>query len=185
MAKKVDAIKFGIFFIIILLVGGIITFLTMSVLTVKKVKSSITNKNVKAFLKTIRIGEGTSGDNGYKTLFGSGTFSSYANHPNIRVTSGGYTSTAAGAYQILYKTWLECQSALSLSDFSPGNQDLAAVYLIERRGALDDVINGHFDQAVLKCNKEWASLPGSPYGQPTVSLETIRQRYKDYGGSLA
>lgn len=30
---------------------------------------------------------------------------------------------------------------------------------------------------------EWASMPGSPYGQPVISLDTARAVYVDAGGS--
>jgi muramidase (phage lysozyme) len=77
------------------------------------------------------------------------------------------TSTAAGAYQFLARTWDEVAAALELPDFSPQSQDVAALWLIRRRGALADLREGRFDDFVAKCAKEWASLPGSPYGQPT------------------
>lgn len=168
----------------VLLVLAIVTFLILTLMSIIKIKKSVTDKNVIAFLKTIRIGEGTSGPDGYRTLFGGGVFSSFSDHPNQKIRAGGYVSTAAGAYQFLYSTWKECQLALQLSDFSPSNQDLAAVYLINRRGALQDVIDGRFDRAVEKCNQEWASLPGSPYGQPTENLATIRNKFKEFGGTV-
>ncbi|MFX1803526.1 glycoside hydrolase family 104 protein [Paraburkholderia sp. A1RO-5] len=140
------------------------------------------NANVQAFLRMIRVGEGTSGPNGYTTLFGGGQFTDLSKHPNIAVTRNGYTSTAAGAYQILYGTWLEAQAALGLPDFSPASQDLAAAWLIKRRGALADVQNGAVDTAIAKCNREWASLPGSPYGQPTVTLAQAETNFAAYGG---
>jgi lysozyme len=143
------------------------------------------NKNVIAFLKTLRVGEGTSGENGYKTLFGGEQFTSYADHPNIKITKGSYTSTASGSYQILYSTWLECKKNLGLTDFTPLSQDKCAIYLIRQKGALNDVINGNFTTAVNKVNKIWASLPNSPYGQPTVKMEDIINKYKQYGGTLS
>ncbi|WP_081636277.1 glycoside hydrolase family 104 protein [Pandoraea sp. SD6-2] len=146
------------------------------------VASAIADPNVQAFLTLIRTGEGTLGPNGYSTLFGGGTFNSFADHPNIRVTRGSLTSTAAGAYQILYGTWLEMQAAYGLTDFSPASQDIAAVGLIKRRGALADVIAGRFDAAITKCNKEWASLPGSPYGQPTLTLARAHDVLASAGG---
>jgi lysozyme len=103
--------------------------------------------NVQAFLTLVRTGEGTTGPNGYRTLFGGGLFDSFADHPNIAVTRGTLTSTAAGAYQILYRTWLEAKAALGLTDFSPASQDAAAIWLIQRRGALADVQAGRFDSA--------------------------------------
>lgn len=146
------------------------------------VASSVSNPNVQAFLSMIRIGEGTADANGYSEFFGGSHFSDFSKHPNVAHTAGGYTSTAAGAYQILYSTWTEAQAALSLPDFSPASQDLAAVWLIKRRGALADVINGAVDAAIAKCNREWASLAGSPYGQPVLSLAQDENNFAAAGG---
>ncbi len=97
-----------------------------------------------------------------------------ADHPRKPITRrlGGHelTSTAAGAYQFLARTWDECAAACGLKDFSPASQDTAALFLIDRREALGDVLAGDWPAAIGKCNKEWASLPGSPYGQPTRPL---------------
>jgi lysozyme len=145
--------------------------------------------NVGAFLQMIRAGEGTAGADGYRTLYGGGLVDHLADHPRERVTRplGGklITSTAAGAYQFLERTWDEVAAALELPDFSPASQDIAAVYLIRRRGALADVRAGRFEAAVAKCAREWASLPGSPYGQPTKSLDQARNVYAAAGGSFA
>lgn len=145
--------------------------------------------NVAAFLRMIYAAEGTAGPNGYRTLFGGGLFDNFADHPRIKVTRplGGrlITSTAAGAPQILERTWDDVQRVLRLPDFSPASQDAAAVYLIRRRGALADVRAGRFDQAVAKCAKEWASLPGSPYGQPVKTLNQVRAAYAAAGGQFA
>lgn len=142
--------------------------------------SALENRNVRAFLMMIRTGEGTAGSNGYRTLFGGQLFDGFEDHPRITVTAGGYTSTAAGAYQILSRTW----DGLGLADFTPASQDVAAVMLIKRRGALADVIAGRIEQAVAKCAKEWASLPGSPYGQPTITLSRAAAVYAQWGGQL-
>lgn len=129
------------------------------------------NENVRAFLSLIRKTEGA----GYSTLFGGGTFNGWADHPRQKITKplGGrsLTSTAAGAYQFLARTWDECAASCGLKDFSPASQDIAAIFLIDRREALEDVIDGDWRIAIAKCNKEWASLPGSPYGQPTKPLD--------------
>lgn len=126
--------------------------------------------NVQAFLALIRHTEGA----GYATLFGGGIVENTDDHPRIAVTRtlGGkpITSTAAGAYQFLSRTWDECVKALDLPDFSPPNQDRAALYLIERRRALPAVLEGDWETAIERCNREWSSLPGSPYGQPTKSM---------------
>lgn len=141
------------------------------------------NKNLQAFLAMIRTGEGTADDGGYSRLFGGGSFDSYADHPRQMVTRWGLTSSAAGAYQILSRTWDDLKnSGHSLPDFSPANQDKAAIALIKRRGALADVLAGRFLAAIKKCNKEWASLPGSPYGQKTLSMDRALQLLAQAGG---
>lgn len=141
------------------------------------------NQNLQAFLSLIRTGEGTADNGGYSRLFGGGAFSGYADHPRQSVTRWGLTSTAAGAYQILSRTWDDLKnSGYSLPDFSPENQDKAAIALIKRRGALADVLAGRFHQAITRCNKEWASLPGSPYGQKTLSMARALQLLAQAGG---
>ena len=94
-----------------------------------------------------------------------------------------WTSTAAGAYQFLARVWDETARIMGLGDFSPGNQDLAAVGRIAARGALPDVLAGRFESAVRKCAWEWASLPGSPYGQPTISMERAKAIYLERRGA--
>ena len=149
---------------------------------------ALRNHNVQAFLRMLRHGEGTTALDGYRTMFGGQLFENgYMDHPRKANTytlrSGkAITSTAAGAYQFLSKTWDGLVRQYGFKDFSPVNQDLAAVALIKGRGALDDVIAGRFNVAVGKCAREWASLPGSPYGQPTVTLDKARELYEAAGG---
>ncbi len=110
--------------------------------------------NLSAFLATIRLGE--SGDV-YNRLYGGGYFTSYADHPTFTVGfSGSNNSRAAGAYQFQPGTWKEAQAALSLPDFSPDSQDAAAIFLIKRRGAYDDVLAGRVSIAREKLKQEWA-----------------------------
>jgi len=135
-----------------------------------KYDQTLKNHNVQSFLALIRHTEGA----GYTTLFGGGIVENTEDHPRIAITRtlGGkpITSTAAGAYQFLSRTWDECVKALGLPDFTPASQDQAALYLIERRRALPAVLEGDWETAIERCNREWASLPGSPYGQPTKSM---------------
>ena len=162
---------------------------------------SLHHENVKAFLRVIRAGESSQGDEAYWWLFGS-THSkailaeSLKDHPRVKtyekydgqfIKNGklDYT-TAAGAYQITASTWdTVIQPALKLGDFSPTSQDIAAVFLIQKRGALDDVIDGRVKEACAKLTKEWASMPGASYGdQPTRRLEQALATFKEYGGTL-
>ena len=143
----------------------------------------LNNSNVQALLRVIRTGEGTTGENGYRTLFGGGLFNGFADHPRITVKSSGYTSTAAGAYQFITSSWDETKRVMGLPDFSPRSQDLAALGRIAARGALEDAKAGNFETAIKKIAREWASLPGSPYGQPVISWERARAIYASAGGS--
>jgi len=147
--------------------------------------ADLANENVQAMLRVIRTAEGTAGANGYRTLFGGQLFSGYADHPRIVVKRSGYTSSAAGAYQFLASSWDETARTMGLADFSPASQDLAAVGRLAARGALDDVKAGRFDAAVKKIAREWASLPGSPYGQPVVTIDKARAVYAASGGVFA
>ena len=139
-------------------------------------------KNLKAFLLMIQYSEGTAGSNAYRTLYGGGLFKDFSHHPNTRITKYGITSTAAGAYQILYRTWTEIAQKLKLTDFSPVSQDKAAIELIKRRKALEDVMAGRFSIAIGKCRKEWASLPGAGYGQNENSVQSLLAVYQMAGG---
>lgn len=146
--------------------------------------ASLPLKNLKAFLIMIQYAEGTYGANAYRMLYGGQLFDSYNTHPNIAISKGGLTSTAAGAYQILYRTWTGVQGVLQLPDFSPASQDRAAVELIRRRGALADVLAGKFFTAMERCKKEWASLPGAGYGQKERSLTLLTDVYRYAGGQI-
>ncbi|WP_205529541.1 glycoside hydrolase family 24 protein [Taibaiella koreensis] len=141
--------------------------------------------NVKAFLMTIRHCEGTAGPNGYRMHFGGSLFSSFADHPRKVITKSGYSSSAAGAYQILTRTWDVVKKQIALPDFSPESQDKAAVQLIKNRGAYDAILSGDLRLALDRCNDEWASLPGSTYGQPTRSYDQCKAWFKQYGGVIS
>lgn len=161
--------------------GGFMKISKMSQVT----PDLLTNPNVQAILRVIRRGEGTADDAGYRRIFGGRMFDSFADHPRIKVTAGGYTSTAAGAYQFLASTWDETAKILGLQDFSPESQDIAAVARIVYRKALDDVLAGNIEAALPKIGKEWASMPGSPYGQPTISTQTALNTFEQNGGAFA
>lgn len=146
---------------------------------------ALQHANVQAFLRVIREGETSQTDDAYYTLVGGGRFETLDDHPRRLVyIQPALKSSAAGAYQFLTRTWDECRAALALPDFSQVSQDLAAVYLTLRRGALEDVIAGRLDTAIAKCAKEWASLPGDAYGQGGISAGRAREVYLRYGGTL-
>jgi muramidase (phage lysozyme) len=146
---------------------------------------ALTNDNVLAFLRVVRAGESSQDFIAYRTLYGGETFDSFADHPKRAITKNGVPSTAAGAYQFLARTWYALTKQYGFTDFSPASQDQGAVALIAGRHALEDVIAGRLDAAIRKCNREWASLPGSPYGQPTRTYAQAEATFLEYGGSLA
>jgi len=65
----------------------------------------LSNPNVQAFLRVIRAGETSHDDVAYRMMFGGGLFDDFSHHPNIVNEAAGLKSTAAGAYQFLYRTW--------------------------------------------------------------------------------
>ena len=150
-------------------------------------QEALTEPNVRAFLKAIRLGEGTSDEAGYNRIVGGGTFTDDSTHPRIKVHIPRYDvySTAAGAYQIIWPTWSGLTRQYGFPDFSPECQDEAAVALIAEKKALDDVKAGRLAEAVAKCAPIWASLPGSTAGQRTESYAAVEQEYLDHGGTLA
>jgi len=139
---------------------------------------------VRALLNTIRYAEGTPGESGYRTMFGGGKFNDLSRHPDRVIKSGGYSSAAAGAYQFLPGTWQGVAKELGLKKFGPEEQDIAALRLIERRGALDPFLQGaKFGTVMDKLAPEWASLPTaagqSYYGQPVKSLGDLYKVYEE------
>lgn len=153
-------------------------------MTRDELRAALAERNVIAFLAVIRAGEGTSDPDGYRRHFGGDLFDSFADHPRRAVTAGGYTSTAAGCYQFLARTWDSLVAQYGFPDFSPACQDEGAVALIAGRGALPAVRAGRLAEAIRLCNREWASLPGSPYGQPTRTMVQAVKTYTAAGGVL-
>ena len=143
---------------------------------------------VEAFLYMIRYCEGTAGEDGYRTMFGGKLFDSFADHPRVltsfKLKGTKYKSSAAGAYQFLQKTWDALVRQHGYKDFSPENQDRAAIELIKGRKAYEDILSGDVVTAIKKCSREWASLPGSPYGQPVKTLDECIRVYGKKLGEL-
>lgn len=169
---------------IALLVGATVGVYLYTKYIIKTLMTSTTNPNVKAFLMMIRQCEGTSGPNGYRTMFGGKLAPDLSKHPNVCVPYKNTCSTAAGAYQFLYRTWQTLSLRLGLKDFSAASQDLAALELIREKGALNNIINGNIEIAIKKVAKIWASLPGAGYGQPEKSITQCLSYYKAAGGNI-
>ena len=145
----------------------------------------------RALLNTIRYAEGTwkQGKEGYRTLYGGGRLSSLDRHPEIVVVKR-YTSAAAGAYQFLPGTWSEAARKLQLESFAPSSQDQAALYLVDRRGVLDQIDQqGLTREAMAVLAREWASFPTlagrSAYGQPVKRAEELQRFFSSNLKALA
>jgi muramidase (phage lysozyme) len=129
-------------------------------------------------------------DSGYNVIVGSTPehyylFNSYADHPRKLVTLGnGLASTAAGAYQILERTYDAYKASLNLPDFSPDSQDAIAEQMIKEAGAMPDIDSGDLYNAILKVAHLWASLPGAQYGQHTNAYGDLQSYYVQAGGTV-
>lgn len=146
--------------------------------------------NILAFLDAIAFTEGTDNnrqpthDDGYDVIVGGALFTDYSRHPNRLVKlNATLSSTAAGRYQILYRFWTHYQATLGLPDFGPISQDRYAIQQLKERGAIPLLEAGQFEAAVLRCNNIWASLPESPYGQHTYSMDEMKAIYVMHGGT--
>lgn len=167
---------------------------------------SRSDRNIAAFLVMIRTAEGTAGEGGYGALFGwpniaGRSFDPYTvqGHPKVYFK---YTDKAgkvlnvspAGAYQIVYTTWLTYQvpfrawaliNGYEVQGFTPATQDAFAIYLLDRKHALDHIKAGRLDQALAIAKTEWASLPGAGVNQPERSKDYVVAAYQAAGGLLA
>ncbi|CAA0219551.1 glycoside hydrolase family 104 protein [Tenacibaculum maritimum] len=142
---------------------------------------------VRAFLRVIQWAEGTEkgGGLGYKTLYSHETFNDYSTHPDNKITAGKYTSSAAGAYQIMgfthkrlsgyklekkvnskgqtyyiasddYKESRDLIKKYRIPDFSPESQDKLAVLILKHyRTGILDLIIQN--KEILKACELYAS----------------------------
>lgn len=157
------------------------------------------DRNTTAFLGMIAKSEGTYdiGECGYNVVVGSTIkqpilFKNYGDHPRMRVVvrkdnlktpqDEELVSTAAGRYQILTRYFDAYRDKLGLRDFGPISQDAIAVQMIREQKALDDVIMGHVELAVVKCSNIWASLPGAGYDQHENAMAQCRMWFIECGG---
>ena len=141
----------------------------------------------RALLNTIRYAEGTwaGGDQiGYRIMFGGGLMPSLDRHPDRVIRKSGYASAAAGAYQFMPFTWSLASRTLGLDAFGPEVQDQAAIFLIQRRGALSMADQGLFTpNLAAKLAPEWASFPTlagrSYYNQPVRRFNELKLFYDE------
>ena len=145
--------------------------------------------NLQAFLGMIRFSEGTANspttrDRGYDQIVGRTRFTSYADHPRVRVYLPRLKiwSTAAGGYQLLMRYYDIYSKQLNLRGFGPVVQDAIAIQQIKERRALPDIEAGRLSVAIDKCKNIWASLPGAGYGQYEHRYEDLETAFLRAGG---
>lgn len=176
-----------------LLILGLLTFTQVSITYGATPRNqndplalSLKSPSVKAMLDTIAYAEATMNDQGYQTQFGFQYFDNLNDHPR-RIICKEYKgdwlcSSAAGRYQILQKTWDRIAKKINARDFTPYEQDRAAVHLLAENNALEltakkFLSQTDFKKVLSRINTIWASLPGSPYGQPTRSAKDLYMVY--------
>jgi murein DD-endopeptidase MepM/ murein hydrolase activator NlpD len=181
---------------------------------------------VRAFIRMLRVGEGTDGEKGYTRQFSGKQFSDMSNHPHEVITSGGYSSSAAGAYQIMGDTYdglKTYRTKYNILNFDQESQDKLCLVILKHnyttdrpnsfynpvywkddaktirdtekekkasekrkrfKGQNGDIvqmlIDNNYDKAVLLSALCWASLPDSPYGQPTGTKEECKANYEKF-----
>lgn len=123
-------------------------------MTKDELLGALSHDNLQAFLHLIREGESSNDESAYTTLNGGEHFTAPPwEHPN-RIGVRG-TSTAAGAYQFVIRTWKALATQYGFEDFSPINQDCGAVALIAQHDALDLVLAGRPLEAIRRINSKW------------------------------
>lgn len=155
--------------------------------TVENINMGSPENNLLAFLALIRKFES---NDRYDVMYGGKTFNDYSQHPNVAVPINlpgyeGKVSTAAGAYQFIFKTWRNLASRLSLTDFSPASQDAAAVELLSEIGAMPAIQAGDFDNALRLASSQWASLPYSAAKQSPQSIAAANEFLTRYLQNVA
>lgn len=155
---------------------------------IDELRAARQNPNIQLMLDLIAAAEGV--EHGYNTGFNNTVIESLADHPRelkrFNQTDGKKnTTTAAGRYQFIQGTWDDVASKLKLPDFGPESQDLAAIELMKRRGALDLAMAGDFNGAIAKLGSEWVSLPSGTAPQKKRSQAFVEKFLAERGAQPA
>ena len=118
-------------------------------------------------LDTIARSEGTYGKNSYSAKYGGGRVD-YRKGKD-RSSKGG--SNAHGRYQFMNDTWFGKDgksglvAQLGLESFTPEEQDIAALKLLDQSGALAEFQKGNDMQGIFKAAHTWSGLPSNEKGE--------------------
>jgi len=154
---------------------------------------TLAEARIRAFMRMIRVGEGTVGITGYEKLYGGSSFiknhrKTFLDHPQIKITSGKYTSSAAGAYQVMGYTWTDDNMEIKkteygIEDFYPASQDLFCYVLLKHKvkgQTIKEIVSGNIKKAIENSSWEWASLPPGRYGQPVETMDQALANFDKY-----
>ncbi len=140
---------------------------------------------IQAMMDAIGVGEGTfnpkTGQRNWMKWFGNAKFTPTAEHPGLspvpffnKKIGKWDRSSAAGGGQFLERTWDGIEQDIGNLDFNNlHHQELAFVEKMRDRGMTGPLLRGVVRTAMALARPEWASVPGSPYKQPTVSQSTV------------
>ncbi len=152
---------------------------------------------IQAMMDAIGVGEGTfdpkTGQRNWMKWFGNAPFTPTAEHPGVspvpffnRKTGKWDHSSAAGGGQFLQGTWAGAEK--DVGDLAFNNlhdQEIAFVEKMRDRGMIGPLLQGDIRKAMALGAPEWASLPGSPYKQPTVKEGTVIDTFEKRLGFYA
>jgi muramidase (phage lysozyme) len=119
-------------------------------------------------------------DDGYNVIVGSTPenpilFNDYSKHPRVYETAEN--STAAGRSQWIWPTWKAMIARYEYNDFTPITQDRATIAKFRERGAMQAILAGKIEQAIVWCNHEWASFSSAGYGQHENKMAYLVDAY--------
>ncbi len=161
-------------------------------------------ERIRAFMRMLRVGEGTQGETGYTTQYSGTQFSDMSTHPENVITAGAYSSSAAGAYQIMRYTWWwlkgerltsdnkkagvyeeahDYVKKYSIPDFTAESQDKLCVIILKhkRAGSLELITKNQIKESLEQYGSyEWASLPPGRYGQPAQTMDVALAKYDKF-----
>jgi len=148
------------------------------------------DQKVSALMAVIRRYES---NNNYLALVGGGSFYNTSRHPAalnaphpdgwvLNSSGSNYfnparNSSAAGAYQITYPTYMDVARTMGITNFTPESQDILAYELLGEVGAIIKLNNNDIPRAFNLASKRWASLPGSTAKQNPISMQTALTSY--------
>ena len=114
---------------------------------------------VQAFLDTLGQFESRGR---YDVITGGGRFTDMSEHPNKPNEKG---NTATGKYQFTKDTWDEFSRPVGAKDFSPISQDRVAIYMLQRLEAIERLLQGDIDGAIMNTGRRWAAFPKDSEGR--------------------